>query len=766
MLIKKFKEQLALSPAEFQIILEIALDRAEFVDVAETLTKVDYTQFDVDNFQDAYYRYLGELGLSADDISKVKERVFKYTLEKSRDDLLSEVIKTEFITEVVMKILKNKLKHFKSDISPNDIKEYVIQKFSEYAGRYSTEHFELSSGNVVPYIIHCFGYYFDSNVMDILNYGSQQSTSVKMSDGEESVYSVDINLSLNVNMKRELPNFKKLASNILYASELLYNHNGEIFYDLWARVQDKIVNERCNQAKKCIRKELNYSNATRIIFTEPHSREKADNDQYRSGMFNVREKLVQAFESKYNKLFTPKLYKSIYNDLLVINASVPAANNRRFFKGDKMQRGDVDDKDKFMALVFAFGAIDELLKYLDSEGIDPLTVPYTVFRKRKYLNRFNSFSEYMKLHDTVVQLVENAPALQTGLGVPSNDTISDYLYEQQVIGLGRLRLVDIKKVLEGAVTSDFNTQLLTNEERRKCEYYARRYGKSRVAYDSVEKRCINYAIQLDNKGIKIFRDRNYENSHIYKWLKPAKQLDIFAKSEELKKYMSAEYPDLWEQLPKDENVLFNDIRFASLCKVICDKLYCITSALSRVTKRLDLLDVISTYEAYIDLPDQIVSLKEISNLLNATHVILCKVVGYEDNSDAYIATIYNAIMERNKDVFEMLRAIRDREYDMLKSNGVQANSIFEKYKEKLSLLARTLTSTCSNRKLGNQKFSRFLSNCKLNEEGYVLSKNCPVIKEKYGFIYFLHSFGYWLSPQTDTELQRLSIDNEDFEETV
>ena len=287
--------------------------------------------------------------------------------------------------------------------------------------------------------------------------GSVSKLNLRETEDEISINSID---------------FVDVCTRIYRASDLLfgYKHN-QIPYDIYSFHCDNAMDEKISQyTKEC---KLRYR---QIRFEVT----KFSNGEYPSDTHKgkVKERLQYAkyLDERFSRNVTPQDLEEIHDTLLRINSHVSMAEGRRLFNsGDHTVHMDVTDSQVLEILTSGYRAMYKLIDYIERNeertNVSVNDFPVTIFRDIAYLNRFNSFDEYITGHSIVKKLItdikasEDASRRETklngffnneevGLILAAKDSIK-YATELQELGRKRVSYVyDVTHKSKAVSTDD------------------------------------------------------------------------------------------------------------------------------------------------------------------------------------------------------------------------------------------------------------------------------------------------------------------------
>lgn len=327
----------------------------------------------------------------------------------------------------------------RKNVYSQDIINSVLDSFTEYVEKYSANgSYNTDSCTPVNFLINTFQNYYrpKGDVYNILNSKSvlnnvSKSNSLSLSDYQTVEMTEDISID-----------FINLASKIGQSSYSLYNHNGDngiAYYDIFSWYRDMLADQLYKTYKPLLDKSLRGVQISKLKIMQEIESTKRDKARRRNQLCEV---YYAAVSDGMNVSDIYSLYVNVAKTSFDLcthrNSSGGASDGITYYEwGDLKSKSKTSNADKFKYDYEGFIALKTLVDFLNSPsnntGITVFNMPVNIFRDRRLIRRFNSFSEYIGLYSDVANLMYEVDmdsvrsAIIDGRRVRNNDSVFDCL---------------------------------------------------------------------------------------------------------------------------------------------------------------------------------------------------------------------------------------------------------------------------------------------------------------------------------------------------
>lgn len=325
------------------------------------------------------------------------------------------------------------------NVYSQDIINSVLNSFTEYVEKYSANgSYNPESGTPVNFLINTFQNFYrpKGDVYNILNTKSvldsvSKNNSLSLSDYMTTEHTEDLSID-----------FINLASKIGQSSYSLYNHNGDggiAYYDIFSWYRDMIADQLYKKYRPFLEKSLRGIDISRPTIMEEVEGTKRDKGGRRNKLCEVYYRTVSdgMNVSDIYSLYVEVAEKS-YELCNHRNSSGGASDGSTYYEWKELtSKSKTSNADKFKYDYEGFIALKTLVDFLNSPsnntGITIFNMPVAIFRDKRLIRRFNSFSEYIGLYSDVTTLM-NEVDIDSGRSVVvdvrrvwNNDSVFDCL---------------------------------------------------------------------------------------------------------------------------------------------------------------------------------------------------------------------------------------------------------------------------------------------------------------------------------------------------
>lgn len=738
-----------------------------------------------------------QFNLSDSVMTDLRLKFINYISEHYQSELLREYINTKMVLEMVKKQLGAR-QEFKDMREAIKLRAHlVVAKFGKViASTPADANFSVNSPSVLAYLTEYYKNYFGKGYGDDIKIIMTEKD-FKIANVGDNGDSVDF-LNYMPMERKEMPklqNFRSLSYNVLAASRILFNHKGEVFYDLWSDMKRKIVVKRFKLLIADMKKEFKGVKIGYSIKMADVNYKEHDNYKYRRGIYNERQTLLSLFCPDFDNGLQISKYEDAFNRLLEKDSEFQEHNARQLFSHkSKMAKGKLyTNPDIFLLILLGYSSVKAIVNYCYQAGIDPLSVPSDIFRDASVYAKTSSFDDYLAVNtisnklkleaekeECIPNLLTNEEVLKAVIGAPR-----DAEYDLQSIS--RLKFCTIKELLTNASTEEKNSTIELN---RAQDFKTLKFKESRSTMVNFATKNINNYLGLLGVIAKaeaqmktVLGDPNFE---IYK----GKIVNING--------ASVKVPISWNTLPApviacldnqnlssvcfglgkigSKGYFYNAFRIANLAfnlafrvgamyQDICDDTTTSINMFTKLEKHRDVIDL----PAKIDTIDSVNKLLQNSmegvNSNSVYYPLLALSLCYTDSSlsetHEKFVDMYNVLMDKVFNTkISQIRVIRNEIYDSLKVSGAISKSPFGKYHNLIMERSNSIDIglIADEEAARHQEFKRlkaidegnpshFLV-CYGNKAGYVMRNKAQ---------FFVHLSGRLYSPRMEGDPSAVSI---------
>lgn len=338
--------------------------------------------------------------------------------------------------------LMNNYYYSKDKVRKNTYSEgtvsHILSKFIEYVENYSSSgSYDPDTANPSAFLIKALQFYtYSGEFYEILNEKSQFSN---ISDNNT--------LSLASYQKHDLADevsidFISLATKINRASYSLYNHandNGIAYYDIFSWYRDMLATKLYNNNKASLAKAISgiqLKKPTEMIDVESTKRDKGKRRNQLCEVYYEGVKSVMSVADIYPLYY--KVGEKSYSLCVHRNSSGGASDGSAYYDWNEIRsKSRLKNEDKFQYDYEGFLALKALVEFIESPsnntGVNVFNMPVDIFRDKRMLKRFSSFTNYISLYPDVTNLmyeVDNDSVRSVSIDsrrVRNNDSIFDKL---------------------------------------------------------------------------------------------------------------------------------------------------------------------------------------------------------------------------------------------------------------------------------------------------------------------------------------------------
>lgn len=767
---------------------------------------------------------VNEFKLNKEQLRRLENRYNKFLAEYKLSDIVSQYSKTKLMYSVIKNSLEKLKRSGKLNIkavSPELI-DVIQDDFSKFVIGSTTKQFNIGTITIAYLTNTLNNFYLKGRGSNLLYSTVNRAGTALQVNGENGAKEENFTDFLDIEDTEvpEFTDFKEVAEGILSASEQLYSHNREVFYDLFSRVKLSKLTDVYNELLSILKIQFKATTASSMInyFDSDYISTLTDSDKYRRGIYNARENnLLKYVERFMSKSYNVNRLSALYNKLIEIQNQNPTENGRAFFRpaGMKIKNGELTNDEKFFQLVFGFGAVQRLVDYLHRADIDIFSVPSFIFRDRKYLDRFNTFKEYYTLHSMIKQVVDEAGT--DFVELPDNDEVKNYITAGNLNNISKIQFVSIKHAINIPVSSE-------KENKRACHVIQ----DKQADLNALAKKYLSNILAMHIKHHKILTTLKMMNNHALKYVEAGTLKHHIVDYNENgvptrwygfpKEYMSIaertrqESGTLPKSLPSDDELYYNILRYNSLLISLLSLTFSMIYDSLQVKNDLQFADFCSKYNEFLNLPDSIDSIVYVTSIMGSSDVhaildefpsklrsvygdgllkiifnalnniqdvetrksttvaianglysssvkpILCETHISVAELDNYYPTIYNESIKYVSGVIAQFKRITSDFFQLVSNNFNKSDINYEKYQEKLKQLVGYLELfKDSESRTGNTDFAQLLREGTLDSNGYMFYNDKPITKRMGNLLYFLHESGNWVTPEKDYELSKCSV---------
>lgn len=764
-----------------------------------------------------------EFKLNKEQLKRLENRYNKFLSEYKLSDIVTQYSKTKLMHSVIKNSLLKLKKSGKLNIdtvSPALI-DVIQEDFSKFVAGSTTSQFNIGTV-AIAYLTNTLNNFYLKDRGSALLYGTVNRGGTVLQTGNETGKEQNYTdyMELETIDVPDFVDFKEVAERILSASEQLYSHNREVFYDLFSRVKAIGLVDRYNEILSILKRQYKPVIASSMVtfFDSDYVSTLTDSDKYRKGVYNARENyLLKHVDSFMSKSYNVNRLSALYDKLIEIQSQNPTENGRAFFRpaGMKIKNGELTNDEKFFELIFGFGAVQKLVDYLHRADIDIFSVPSFIFRDRKYLDRFNTFEEYYNLHSIIKEVVDKAG--DDFVELPDNDEVKNYITAGNLNNISKIQFVSIKHAINLPIGNNKKNKrachVIQDNQKELTELTKKYAGYMIVTYINYHRLLAKLKV-INNHALKQVEAGNLKhhivdydaNGEPIRWHEFPKEYMSIVESERTK------YKIIPKSLPSDDELYYNMIRFYSLLTSLMSLTFSMLYDSLQVKNDLQLADFCSKYNQFLSLPSNIDSIvyvtsilssKDVHRLLNETpsklrsvygnkllqvvygalkdvqnddirkkeavdivnglgfhpvEPILCESAISVAELDNYYPTIYNESIKYIIDTVNKFRKIKSDFFDLVSNNFRKPDANYSRYKEKLKQLVGYLELfKDSDSGTRNTDFALLRKEGTSDTNGYMFYNGKPITKRMGNLLYFLHESGNWVTPEKDYELSKCSV---------
>jgi hypothetical protein len=433
-------------------------------------------------------RYLSEdLKLEESEIGRVGENFSNSSNYFNVDSILEEYLLLAPVQLKVKSTIESTLrKRYRLEAMSDTTWTIVLRSIREHVSKYfKWSNYQPYSEGLVDYLVSGIQKYYLPEIPSEIN---NLLLSKGLNQEEEGLdYSAIERMKESSVHLEDLKGFTSLAKSIHQASRLLFEHNGAVSYDLFSRYKSNILRDRFSYVKEMVSSssggilkfevlrlvDVNLSIKLRNAFASSDVAEKKLD--YRSDLVRPLDRLLLG-DSDIKSMFK----EMMDTNLVTIQERGGKDKLPLFDGGGYTSRDPLSNSEKQEILLTGFLALNKFIKYLNKNGIDPLSVPSDVFKDTQLSIRLDSFKWYIASLEATKELiageVDNA-----GEGLKPNNILYAAMNIDSSDLFGSIPLNQIQIILEKKTA-------IEREKSRKTEY--------------LDKELINRAVELFRDGKK------------------------------------------------------------------------------------------------------------------------------------------------------------------------------------------------------------------------------------------------------------------------
>lgn len=730
-------------------------------------------------------------------MTDLRLKFINYISEHYQSELLKEYINTKMVLEMVKKQLAAR-QEFKDMRDVIKVRAHlVVDKFRKViASTPADASFAVDSPSVLAYLTEYYKSYFGKGYGEDIK-AIMTEKDFKLSNVGDDGDSVDF-LNYMPMERKEVPklkNFRSLAYNILAASKIMFNHKGEVFYDLWSDEKRKILTKRFKALSADMKKEFKGVKIGYSIKMADVNYKEHDNYKYRRGIYNERQTLLNLFCPDFDNGLQISRYEDTFNRLLERDSEFQEHNARQLFShNSKMAKGkNYTNPDIFFLILLGYSSVKAIVNYCYQAGIDPLSVPSDIFRDASVYARTSSFDDYLATNtisnklkleaeneEEIPNLLSNEEVLKAVMGVPKT---SDY----DLQSLSRLKFCTIKELLLNA----------SSREKTAIVELNRAQDFKTVQFKSV----VNWLKDFRNKSIANYLNLLTFVGNMEAQLKGAlgdPNFEIYSGKMITIDGRTVKLPTVWHSLdPKVTAILdkqnlsavcfslgtvgtpgyfYNAFRMANLAFNLTFRIHGMYDDIcADSTTSISMFTKLERHRDVIDLPTKIDTIDSVTKLLQGSIqgiseknpaypllvVSMCYVNEIPSEVNSKFISLYNILMSKMlSKPLEAIKIIRDEIYESLKVSGAISKSPFGKFHSRIMEKATILDIglIADEEAAKHQEFKRY----KALDEGHPSrflvcygNKAAYVMRDRSKF--FVHISGRLYNPIMEGEPSAISV---------
>lgn len=741
---------------EYKYIVQICMDRLEQHKQSKILHDIGYSSIPESETLplQSILRFVQEkFNFSSRAISDLSSKVTEYMLSSKRDDLIYEYSKTSHMREHILGHISRTFGVKKATAASVDL---IFGDFSEYIRKHSCDAFQFQSERPLAFLKSTFNTFFLQSRGRIVFDEINTSGATQKIAGSTDVSKTDL-LDATVENVRELRDFSRIAYNICECSYDIYEHTGEVFYDLFSRYK---FNELQNIVHK-INDSLSYAFKTNCCFAKIDSydinSEAHTNYAYRTAIKNTRDAYLSYFDSQTKHGFSSRGLARLFTDLVCENAKYDPKDRKQIFNFTAQKKSrSIRNKtpiEKFFSMVYGYTSLLQLVNHLRLNKISIFNVPSSIFKNEKLLKRFSSLTDYIDSHDDVVRSMEESYARIDG--ILTNDELYDSLLSSKLKLIGSIKFSSLKTVLEANDITDAreledNTVLI---DLNTVQSYIQIVSDNLMA-TSTEKSVVDKLVGIiSNSGVVLKNDDGVYSSDYRKL--PTNIINLmlglfvsdtvkYNKDSDKSKYIFKPVSKVIEDSGTTE-VLLDLLRYQSLKFAILKILFLNLSKLKTVRNKIEFINFCVENETFVNLPSLPASLEEIEYIFREGPVDLYLVKDqFLDSIEDRFLEFYKHIMGTYSEMMSGIRSRRDKIFAELDSNFVTNEVIHNTDTEQLIKFNGYIL--LSMEQISTPLFNSFKSRCTVDDNGYLVLNGVIHTKVRHGNLCYLHYYGYWVLP--------------------
>lgn len=407
-------------------------------------------------------------------IKRVRIEFLKYIATRPVNMIIKDYARTGIATAwfkiALNNYLRKKLGITKGSL-PLSIKVAVDDKIDiliegyrkelDKAGNSMFTNFSPTSQSVVSYLMNAMTKYYigthDKDIWDIINMKDNR----KFINGQ--VYDATDDIEVEKPQRFEFRNFQAHASNIQRVSCILFQHNGVVFYNLWALYQYNVAIKRFNKFKETFKKltaNIGVNIMQAVELKDSGMLVDADAQNYRMTKFTCRRQVLQEFD-KFMRMGAPRSkYRETLAKLLAVEEPFGSKDDKWIFnhpnKEVRIRSKKYSNEEIFIEMLKGTASVNALARYCAETDIDPLSIPPDIFSNADLVVRATTLSDYLATYQETAKLIEEGNKLQreNKLQIATNDGVvksllnqssqEDYTYES-------LKRLDFKTTIKSII---------------------------------------------------------------------------------------------------------------------------------------------------------------------------------------------------------------------------------------------------------------------------------------------------------------------------
>jgi hypothetical protein len=722
--------------------------------------------------------FLGTLGLSSNSVAEYKRRLSSYLLHFEEVDLLNEYLAVPAAEKAVrQKITWALRENFpKAGINITDAKWTMLYvSFHAWMKQYSRklEVYDPATNGIIGSLVHSADFYSKEIPFSLI----KELTSTGLNQESEGMDFSPIDFhSENIQSVSDLERFNVLASNICKATDFLYRHNGEVYYDMFSRYKAKIVETQKQNIERelsAIFKYASIHSGTRFYdpnFTVSYSRG-ADPYKYPRLKMGDRDKILGALDPLIDEGASLKdlnaIFTSMYNANMDVYEKSRGKDQRPVFDyGTYVSKIKMSNDERLECLYKAALSMKELLDYLRNNNINILTVPSDVFRDERLAIRFDTFRKYMDFFSTTSALIKESANVHFQFA--SNDAIYDDLLINSSNVINNIPLRSIKDVVDSrssgikkapppVMASNLLDQTLLSEMAGLWNLFYQDKGDNNIA--SIYCRESVNLSQIE----AYFVQSGWITQDLSKWVtnvpKSADEFmpELYGPGSRVEGIQILLNTYRGDNLGSAYLTYLRVIRFiGKFLDMVRDVLYLLyrkpDGSTVNVMSKFRLFLLINENKEIFTLKKPNVSYKDASYFLDKYEVEYYLEEGKElSDMNGHIMLWYKYMYTTFAPLFEYMGKLYEEVHTAYMSGPVpEERELYEVSKDALTKVGVALYYRNATKVINNPRFMKFLASSKVDEMTGLIMRNGSLYRQRHDNEWrYLHEKGYWVTVKNE-----------------